>query len=125
MEIKLFIEIPWILFAIISFLIIYFSNCSDNLKNFSFFLISDCFIIGIFYLYKIYRLKQIKILFFEFLFGLSFIILVTYNLYLNVNLQCTIHVVICLIFIIWSILRYLEIFYSEKKQYQTEYEEII
>ena len=102
-----------------------FSNCSDNLKNFSFFLISDCFIIGIFYLYKIYRLKQIKILFFEFLFGLSFIILVTYNLYLNVNLQCTIHVVICLIFIIWSILRYLEIFYSEKKQYQTEYEEII
>ena len=122
MEIKLFIEIPWILFTITSFLIIYFSNCDNNLKNFSYFLLADCFFVGIFYLYKIYRLKQIKILIFEFLFGLSFIILVSYNLYLNENLQCSIHVVICFIFIVWSILRYIEIFFSEKREH---YEQIV
>jgi len=127
MEIKLFIEIPWIIFSILSFVIISFSNCSENLKNFSYLLFADCSIIGLFYLYKNYYLKVRKVLylFFEFILGVSFILIVSYNLYLNENFQCSVHVIMCFIFIVWYILRNIEIFFFEKKQNQTHYEEIV
>jgi hypothetical protein len=127
MEIKLFIEIPWIIFSIISFLLLYFSNCSENLKNFSYLLFADCLIIGLFYFYKIFYLKQRKVLHLciEFVLGLSFILIVTYNLYLNQNVQCFVHIMICFMYIVWYILRNIEIFYYEKKQNQIHYQEIV
>lgn len=127
MEIKLFIEIPWILFTICSFLIINFSNCSNDIKTYSFLLFALNLFIGLFYVTRLIQKHPRKRtdLIFEFFLGICFILFVSYNLYLDQNFDCLIHIIICCTFIFWFCLRFIEIFFSERKNALPGYEEIL